>query len=272
MHWLASELDSDRSWIAAVDRATFVDEPVAREKLVARIATELYEGRGIFLLRGLPVQGRSRENIAEACISFASNFGRLVPQTLAGDLFRWVEDVGAQGVEGGGHRGRLAMQPHTDSADIAVLVCVRGAKKGGNTLVANAVAIFHALLKSSPHHLSLLERGFFFDLTGKDESGVTTERLPVFWLENSGPACRFNKSRIIAGMAARGEVLSAGEVEAVNHMSALAQDPNFALRLRLEPGDALFLFNKRVLHGRQTYEDWPDPCRKRLLLRLWLNT
>ena len=39
-----------------------------------------------------------------------------------------------------------------------------------------------------------------------------------------------------------------------------------------EPGDIQFLHNHVTAHGRTIYQDWPEPERKRHLLRLWLAT
>ena len=39
----------------------------------------------------------------------------------------------------------------------------------------------------------------------------------------------------------------------------------------LLPGDIQLLNNFVTLHTRRAYEDWPDPERKRHLLRLWLD-
>ena len=39
----------------------------------------------------------------------------------------------------------------------------------------------------------------------------------------------------------------------------------------LEPGDLQFLNNRLVLHGRTSFEDYPELERKRHLLRVWLK-
>ena len=44
-----------------------------------------------------------------------------------------------------------------------------------------------------------------------------------------------------------------------------------ALDIDFEPGDIQFLNNFVMLHTRREYEDWPEPARKRHLLRLWLS-
>jgi Taurine catabolism dioxygenase TauD, TfdA family len=40
---------------------------------------------------------------------------------------------------------------------------------------------------------------------------------------------------------------------------------------RLEPGEACFLNNYTVMHARSEFEDWEEPDKKRLMLRLWLD-
>ena len=44
-----------------------------------------------------------------------------------------------------------------------------------------------------------------------------------------------------------------------------------ALDIDFQPGDIQFLNNFVTLHTRREYEDWPEPARKRHLLRLWLS-
>src|SRR5262249_8926935 len=48
-------------------------------------------------------------------------------------------------------------------------------------------------------------------------------------------------------------------------VEACAVDMDFA------SGDIQFLNNFVTLHTRRAYEDWPEPGRKRHLLRLWLD-
>ena len=40
--------------------------------------------------------------------------------------------------------------------------------------------------------------------------------------------------------------------------------------MQFERGDVQWLKNSVILHKRTEYEDWPEPERKRHLLRLWL--
>jgi hypothetical protein len=70
-------------------------------------------------------------------------------------------------------------------------------------------------------------------------------------------------------------VASAGErrtahVAALDLFDALTNDPALHLQMQFEPGDMQFVHNHSLLHDRNGFEDWPEPQRRRHLLRLWL--
>ena len=50
----------------------------------------------------------------------------------------------------------------------------------------------------------------------------------------------------------------------------MLEDPRVHLQMAFEPGDIQLVHNHQILHDRTEFEDWPDPSRKRHLLRLWL--
>jgi hypothetical protein len=50
----------------------------------------------------------------------------------------------------------------------------------------------------------------------------------------------------------------------------LVEDPDLHLFMDFEPGDIQLVHNHQILHDRTAFEDWPEPERKRHLLRLWL--
>ncbi len=54
------------------------------------------------------------------------------------------------------------------------------------------------------------------------------------------------------------------------YSGTLAGEPRVRLDMAFEPGDMQFLLNHSILHARTAYEDWPEPERRRHLLRLWL--
>ena len=50
-----------------------------------------------------------------------------------------------------------------------------------------------------------------------------------------------------------------------------ANHPDFALRFYLQPDETIILYNRTVLHARTDYEDWPEPDKRRHLLRVWID-
>ena len=58
-------------------------------------------------------------------------------------------------------------------------------------------------------------------------------------------------------------------IEAIDTFRATAQRLQF--ETRLEPGEASFLNNYTVMHARSQFDDWEEPDKKRLMLRLWLD-
>ena len=58
---------------------------------------------------------------------------------------------------------------------------------------------------------------------------------------------------------------------ALDLLDELANDPALKLDMEFQPGDIQILHNYQILHDRTDYEDWPEPERKRHLLRLWLG-
>ena len=59
--------------------------------------------------------------------------------------------------------------------------------------------------------------------------------------------------------------------EALDFLEAVAAEPGMAIEFRQEPGDLLLLNNWVTLHRRTAFEDWPEPAKRRHILRIWLS-
>jgi hypothetical protein len=64
--------------------------------------------------------------------------------------------------------------------------------------------------------------------------------------------------------------LSDKQIEAVDLFDALANDPARYRDIEFTPGAIQLFHNHVILHDRTDVEDWPEPERKRHLLRLWI--
>lgn len=243
-----------------------------------KIRLELLHGRGFSLVHGFAPDGIDAHDLARPCRELCRRLGALVPQNSEGELSRLVTDVSdATGRDlpglAYGHRGRARMGPHTDSASVAALFCIRPARSGGATSICSAATLYNEIQRRWPEYLTPLFTGFHFDMTGKTRSrlDVTEERIPIFRRQGDDISCVFNRARIMLGMQKIGQPLAGLDFAAVEQMDALASSDELAFRINLRPGDILFLNNRHVLHARDAYEDSPEPMDKRLLIRVWIN-
>ncbi len=64
--------------------------------------------------------------------------------------------------------------------------------------------------------------------------------------------------------------LTDAQLDAMDMLEQIANDPAFYVEMDFRPGDIQLLNNAKILHSREAYEDHDDPARRRHLLRLWL--
>ncbi|HKV41796.1 MAG TPA: TauD/TfdA family dioxygenase [Blastocatellia bacterium] len=95
--------------------------------------------------------------------------------------------------------------------------------------------------------------------------------MPVFnWYAGLVSAIYQRQYIQSAGRFADVQPLTPAQNEALDLLDSLADDPRMHLTMQLEPGDIQLVNNHTLLHDRTAFEDWPEPDRKRHLLRLWL--
>jgi hypothetical protein len=144
--------------------------------------------------------------------------------------------------------------------------------RGGDSLLVSAAAIFDRMRTEHPHLLERLMIPMPHDRRGEVPAGMKPwfdipvfsafdGRLTVFYQRQYfDSAQRFPDARR----------LTEDDVRALDTFDAMANDPSMHLPMRLEPGDMQFVHNHTLLHDRTGFEDWPEPHKKRHLLRLWL--
>ena len=65
--------------------------------------------------------------------------------------------------------------------------------------------------------------------------------------------------------------LTSDQIEAMELVESIANDPKWYVEMQFEPGDIQFLSNAKILHSREAYVDHDESERRRHLLRLWLT-
>lgn len=235
---------------------------------------ELMEGRGLLLVRGWPVGEMTPEELGIAYWAMGSHFGRGVSQSPMGDRLGYVTDVSRPGTRERGYRSAKELDLHTDSDDVVGLLCVRQAKSGGESRLASSVAVYNAIAAERPDLLEPLFEGYVYHWFGEQPPGegrVTSWPVPVFGRAGGRLSCIFLREFIRMAAEETGARLTDKQAEALAFFGEVADREDVVFRFRLEPGWASFINNYTTLHSRTGFEDWPEPDRKRLLLRLWLK-
>jgi len=130
---------------------------------LARCADELENGRGFFLLRGLPVERYSEDELRAIYFGIGLHLGTPVGQNPQGDLLGTVMNVGdPQDKNTRVFQTNLYLPYHTDPSDVVGLLCLRKAQRGGLSSLVSAAAVYNEILEQAPRisrallpHLSL---------------------------------------------------------------------------------------------------------------------
>ena len=235
---------------------------------LAQLAEELENGRGFLLLRGLPIEKYTDEDIRTIYYGLGLHLGTPVTQNHAGDLIGTVMSVGdINDPQTRVYETNRYLPYHTDPSDAVCLLCVRKARTGGLSSLVSAAAIHNEILESHPEFLGLYYRPFHYAHLGDDGPG----RSPIFSYHNGKLSCRYLRQYIELGHQMREQPLSAVEREALDLFDEVSQSDHMRLDMMLEPGDLQFANNYAVLHSRSAFEDFENKDERRKLLRLWVK-
>lgn len=306
--WRREDLERDQSWEIRLDEAQrreldIAVRAVARRGLRAAefgreslslpalgpvledVLESMEHGRGLALLRGLPITGEDEEHDARVLWAVGLHLGRALPQHprvnlggFRGDLIATLVDQGLdyRRPEVHGAQTGAAQKAHCDPSDLVALMCVRPARDGGGvSRVVSAMAVYNEILASRPDLLEPLYRGYrhYLRKLAADGSsdGLTPRPIPVYSHYRGRLSCNFNVRTVQAGVQVLERPLPEREQEALDWMVALTEREDLFFDMDLAPGDLQVLNNYTVLHARTGWSDPPDPRLRRTMLRLWLK-
>ena len=240
-----------------------------------RVLAELLEGRGFVLLRGLPVEHWSREEQAIAYLGLGSWLGRVRSQNAKGHLLGHVKDLGLdiRNPNVRYYQTNRALEYHTDSVDVVGLLCLQTAKAGGASYLASSMTVFNEILRRRPELIPALFEPFPTDRRGEVPEGMKPWfDIPVYHWHAGRLSCIYVRQYIESAQTQfpQARRLTRAQVEAMDLIDELCNDPDIHLAMDFRPGDVQLLHNHQILHARGDFENWPEPERHRHLLRLWL--
>jgi len=230
------------------------------------IANDLEHGLGFSLMRGLPVERYTEEQLNIVYYAMGLYMGQPVTQNPKGDLLGLVMHVGdATKKDTRVYETNLYLPYHTDPSDVVALLCVRKAKAGGMSSLVSAAAIYNEILSRRPELLALFYRPFYYAHLGEQKTS------PIFSFHDGKLSCRYLRQYIELGHETWGLPLSRIEIEALDLFDEIMMAPEMRIDMMMEPGDIQFANNYAVLHSRTAFEDEDDPSLRRKKLRLWLK-
>ena len=150
--------DIDRALAAArasgrpleeIDRASF-PLTVMRPRLEQALA-EMYDGRGFVVLRGLPVERYSDDDVGLIFWGMGRYLGAPLYQNPQGELLGHVYDHGRTygNIDVRGYETNAYLPYHTDAGDMVGLLCLRRGLEGGLSSIVSSVTVHNEILAAA---------------------------------------------------------------------------------------------------------------------------
>jgi hypothetical protein len=242
---------------------------------LGRAFGEIMNGRGVVILRQLPVRDFSDEDIGRIYWGLGTYLGIGLSQSAIGDVLGNVVDATDNGQRAArGYQSNRELWLHTDNAETVGLCCVRQAREGGVSLLANALAIHNEMLKCHPEHLDALYEGFPYHRRGEEgseQAPITPYNVPVFSNCDGQVSCFFLREAMVPALRVQNRELTPLQKAALDCFDEVSLRDDIVWRFTLEPGEILFFNNYTHFHARTEFVNGDAPEQQRRLLRLWLD-
>jgi Taurine catabolism dioxygenase TauD, TfdA family len=297
--WRGDELARSADWIyrldeaelaelAAVGRRFVADDPDLRTVtadryplrdcagLVEECARQLDVGRGFVLVRGLRTEAYGDTLAGAIFYVLGLHLGTPMGQNHHGDVVDHVLATSDKTLDDPSalpSRVRDRLPFHSDSSDAVGLICLRTARAGGASSLVSGTTIYNEILRRRPDLAPLLFEPWHWDWYRQDhDAPAKTYTSPICSYTDGVFSVYAGSSMIFSAQEYPGVPrLTDAQVEVLNLFDEIAQEPGLALDMDFQPGDVQWLLNYAALHSRTGYVDFPEPARRRHLLRVWLR-
>jgi hypothetical protein len=240
-----------------------------------RVQSTLENGAGATMIRGLPLHRYSTDDAAKLFFGLSQHIGTAISQSAAGEIVFSVRDAGLldDDPRTRGPNTRKKLSFHTDRCDVIAFLCLNQAQAGGENEVVSSVTLYNEIARRRPDLLEVLMQPFPYKRHTVDPGNdLPFCQQPIFSLHEGHFACAF--LRVLIDRAHHDPLLPSltdQQIEALDFLESVAAEPDLHVRFHQEPGDILLLNNWVTLHRRTEFKDWPEPERKRHILRIWLS-
>lgn len=282
--WSYRLTDTDRAQIieavSVVRKAGIAPEHVTRDNfmlgtladIMREIRCELLDGRGVVMIQCFPVEELDRLGTVIGYLGLGAYLGRPMSQNREGHILGHIKNLGGDYSDPNtrGYLTSAELRFHADGCDYVGLLCINGAKSGGESRVVSSVTVYNRILSRRPDIIEVLEQDFHRSHKGDTNPGELPYFLqPMFsftdgYFNAIGPGSAIEKAQGLPGVPP----LTPLQKEAIEIYRQTIEE--CAADIPFTSGDIQFLNNYVTLHSRRAFEDHSDPAKKRHLLRLWL--
>jgi hypothetical protein len=243
---------------------------------LAAWAKDLDNGRGFVLVRGLKSHLYSDALSASIFFVLGLHLGEPMRQNEVGDVFDHViatTNLAVSDPNALASRTTDRLNFHSDASNVVALLCLRGAREGGSSIILSAANIYNEVLGRRPDLAHLLFEPWHYDWYKQDHDAPRRFYTSPMMCFVDGVFSMSAGSRIIRTAQEYPETprMTPQQYELLDLLDAIYQEPGVALTMDFRPGDIQWLLNYTVLHSRSAYRDFEQPERKRHLMRLWLS-
>jgi Taurine catabolism dioxygenase TauD, TfdA family len=269
---------------ATMTRDDFPIPGLARS--LAEVSAELEDGRGLVLLRRIPVERYRADELRIVYWGLGLHLGTPRYQNARGELIGDVRDEnrlygavhevdpakpGEPRTSRNKARSAGPLRFHTDRTDVVTLLCVRPAARGGLSKVVSAPAVHNTILSRRPDLHALLCAPYYHSREGEAGGRQKYCAMPIFGMRDGRFTSQYSRTFVESAQGLPGVPrLTAAQNEALDLWAEVCEELCFSMEL--QAGDLQLLNNHVVYHARTTYEDDPRPGHDRFLMRLWLST
>ncbi|TFK72234.1 Clavaminate synthase-like protein [Pluteus cervinus] len=237
-------------------------------------AQELYSGRGFFVLRTIPIDKYTREELAIIYAGISSHVGSARgKQDGTGAVLAHIKDLTVSHAHEKGGIGNAAYTTdrqvfHTDVGDLIALIALETAAEGGVSRISSSGRVYNELAATRPDLVRTLSEPWVLDSFGGDP-GYTTR--PLLYYEGGHTIIQYSR-RHFTGYATQTRSpnippITEAQAEALDAVHFLAE--KYSLGLNFQKGDIQYINSLGLLHARDGFRD--DSEHTRHLIRLWLR-
>ncbi|KAG2009034.1 taurine catabolism dioxygenase TauD [Coprinopsis cinerea AmutBmut pab1-1] len=242
------------------------------------LARDLYSGRGFFVLRTIPIEKYTREELFIIYAGISSHVGTARGrQDASGVVLAHIKDLTVSHAQEKGGIGNSAYTSdkqifHTDIGDLIALMALETAAEGGTSRISSGGRIYNELAATRPDLIKTLSEPWPLDSFGGTPS-YTTRPLLYHVAVNGESKVVFQYSRRhFTGYGPQKRnpdipPITEAQAEALDAIHFLAE--KYSLGLNFQKGDIQYMNSLGLLHARDGFRDSPDKTRH--LVRLWLR-